>query len=73
VRSPAKPGGHPTAELTFVSLGPTRGDQVAVVKGLKAGDTVVSSGQLKIKNGTELAVNNSVLPLNEPNPAPQEH
>lgn len=73
VRSPAKPGGRPTAELTFVTLGPTRGDQVAVVKGLKAGDVVVSSGQLKIKNGTELAVNNSVLPLNEPNPAPQEH
>lgn len=73
VRNPTKPGGHPTAELTFVTLGPTRGDQVAVVKGLKAGDVVVSSGQLKIKNGTELAVNNSVLPLNEANPAPQEH
>jgi len=72
VRNPAKPGGHPTAELTFVTLGPTRGDQVAVVKGLKEGDVVVSTGQLKIKNGTELAVNNSVLPLNEPNPAPQE-
>ncbi|HEX5459208.1 MAG TPA: efflux RND transporter periplasmic adaptor subunit [Steroidobacteraceae bacterium] len=73
VRKPTKPGGHPTAELTFVTLGATRGDQVAVVKGLKAGDVVVSSGQLKIKNGTELAVNNSVLPLSEPNPAPQEH
>jgi membrane fusion protein (multidrug efflux system) len=73
VRNPTKPGGHPTAELTFVTLGPTRGDQVAVVKGLQPGDVVVSSGQMKIKNGTALAINNSVLPLDEPNPTPQEH
>ena len=73
VRNPTKPGGHSTAELAFVTLGPTRGDQVAVVKGINAGDVVVSSGQLKIKNGTELVVNNSVRPLDEPNPTPQEH
>ena len=73
VRSAAQPGGHPTAELTFVTLGPTRGDQVAIVKGLKAGDVVVSSGQMKIKNGTRLIVNNSVLPADNPNPTPQEH
>ena len=73
VRNPAKAGGNPTAVLTFVTLGPTRGDQVAVVKGIKEGDVVVTSGQLKIKNGTQLVVNNSVLPLSEPNPTPQEH
>lgn len=73
VRNASKPGGHATAQLIFVTLGPTRGDQVAVVKGLKQGDVVVSSGQLKIKNGSELTINNSVLPLNEPNPTPQEH
>ena len=73
VRNPAKPGAHPTAELTFVTLGPARGDQVAILKGLKAGDVVVSGGQMKIKNGTPLTVNNSVLPLNNPNPSPQEH
>ncbi|HEY2035686.1 MAG TPA: efflux RND transporter periplasmic adaptor subunit [Steroidobacteraceae bacterium] len=73
VRNPTKPGGHPMAELTFVTLGPTRGDQVAVVKGIKEGDVVVTSGQLKIKNGTQLVVNNSVVPLSEPNPTPQEH
>jgi len=73
VSNPAKAGGHPTAKLVFVTLGPTRGDQVAVVKGLKAGDIVVSSGQMKIKNGSELVVNNSVLPLDEANPTPQEH
>lgn len=73
VRRPATPGAHPTAQQIFVSLGSTRGDQVAVVQGLKAGDVVVSSGQMKIKNGTQLIVNNTVLPLNEPNPTPQEH
>lgn len=73
VRNPATPGGHPTAEQIFVTLGPARGDQVAVIKGLEAGDVVVSSGQMKIKDGTQLIVNNSVLPLNNPNPSPQEH
>lgn len=73
VRKPKKPGGNPTAELTFVVLGPARGDQVAVIKGLQAGDVVVTGGQMKIKNGTELAINNSVLPRNSPNPTPQEH
>ncbi len=73
VRNPATPGGHPTAQLEFVTLGPTRGDQVAVVKGLAAGDVVVSSGQMKIKNGTALTVNNSLQPLDNPNPSPQEH
>jgi len=73
VRKPAKAGAHATAQLVFVTLGPTRGDQVAIVKGLRAGDAVVSSGQMKIKNGSSLIVNNSVLPLNEPNPTPQEH
>jgi membrane fusion protein, multidrug efflux system len=73
VRSPAVPGGHPTAQQIFVTLGPARGDQAAIIKGLKAGDVVVSSGQMKIKNGTQLVVNNSVLPLDESNPTPQEH
>jgi membrane fusion protein, multidrug efflux system len=73
VRNPKKAGGNPTAESIFVVLGPARGDQVAVLKGLNAGDVVVTGGQMKIKNGTELAINNSVLPRNNPNPTPQEH
>ncbi len=73
VRSPKEPAGHPTAQLTFVTLGPSRGDQVAIVKGLEAGDVVVTGGQMKIKNGTQLAINNSVLPSDDPDPTPQEH
>jgi membrane fusion protein (multidrug efflux system) len=60
------------AQQVFVTLGPTRGDQVAVLKGIKDGDTVVTSGQLKLINGTPLNVDNQVLPRNDPNPAPQE-
>lgn len=61
-----------TVEQVFVTLGPTRGDQVAVLKGLKAGDIIVTSGQLKLRNGSIVTINNSVQPLNSPNPSPQE-
>ncbi len=61
-----------TVEQVFVTLGPTRGDQVAVLQGLKAGDIIVTSGQLKLKNGSAVTINNSVQPLNNPNPSPQE-
>ncbi|MEN6540298.1 MAG: efflux RND transporter periplasmic adaptor subunit, partial [Mizugakiibacter sp.] len=62
-----------TAQQTFVTTGPKRGDQVAILKGLNAGDLVVTSGQLKLKNGTPLAIDNRVQPANSPNPTPQEH
>jgi membrane fusion protein (multidrug efflux system) len=60
------------AQQVFVTTGPTRGDQVAILKGVDEGATVVTSGQLKLKNGTPLIVNNKVLPANSPNPKPQE-
>ncbi len=60
------------AQQSFVTVGATRGDQVAVVSGIKQGDVVVTSGQLKLKNGTPLEVNNSVVPKDDPHPTPQE-
>ncbi|WP_096672381.1 efflux RND transporter periplasmic adaptor subunit [Polynucleobacter meluiroseus] len=60
------------AQQVFVTTGLTRGDQVAILKGVEAGTTVVTSGQLKLKNGTPLIVNNKVLPANSPDPKPQE-
>ena len=60
------------AQQAFVTLGPTRGDQVAVVKGVKEGDLVVTSGQMKLVNGAPLIVDNSILPANDPSPSPQE-
>lgn len=60
------------AQEVFVTTGPTRGDQVAVLTGIKEGQTVVTSGQLKLKNGTPAVINNTVQPSNSPNPTPQE-
>lgn len=57
-----------TAKQVFVMTGATRGDQVAVVKGIKEGDTVVTSGQLKLRNGSLVTVNNTVQPNNNPAP-----
>jgi membrane fusion protein, multidrug efflux system len=60
------------AQQVFVTVNGTRGDQAAVVSGIKQGDQVVTSGQLKLKNGTPLEIDNSVQPRNDPNPTPQE-
>jgi len=60
------------AQQVFVTTGATRGDQVAILKGVEEGATVVTSGQLKIKNGTPLIINNKVQPENLPDPKPQE-
>ena len=61
------------AQQVFVTTGPTRGDQVAILTGLKEGQTVVTSGQLKLKNGSPAVIDNKVQPANSPNPTPQEH
>jgi membrane fusion protein (multidrug efflux system) len=65
--------GKATAQQTFVTTGPTRGDQVAILTGIKEGDEVVTSGQLKLKNGTPLDISTAAEPRNDANPAPQEH
>lgn len=60
------------AQQVFVTTGPKRGDQVAILKGIEQGTTVVTSGTVKLKNGTPLVIDNSVQPANSPNPTPQE-
>ena len=54
----------------FVTLGATRGDQVAVLKGVDAGQVVVTAGQMKLRNGVPVAINNTVQPTNDPQPRP---
>jgi membrane fusion protein (multidrug efflux system) len=56
----------------FVTTGGTRGDQVAILKGIKEGDIVVTAGQLKLKNGSTVVINNKILPSNEKNPQPKD-
>lgn len=61
------------AEQRFVTLGPSRGDQIAVLSGINVGDIVVIAGQVKLQNGSSLTINNAVLPKNDPNPKPKEY
>jgi membrane fusion protein (multidrug efflux system) len=68
----SKDGRSLEAQQVFVTVGSTRGDQAAVTTGLKEGDVIVTSGQLKLKNGSVLKVDNTVQPKNEPHPTPQE-
>ncbi|KAF3998349.1 efflux RND transporter periplasmic adaptor subunit [Glaciimonas immobilis] len=65
--------GDLVVQQVFVTTGETRGDQVAILTGLKEGQRVVTSGQLKLKNNTVIVINNKVEPLDNPNPTPQEH
>ena len=55
----------------FVKLGPARGDQIAIVSGVKAGDEVVTSGVFKLRNGAAVHINNTVRPGNNPAPKPE--
>jgi membrane fusion protein (multidrug efflux system) len=65
--------GKDTAQQTFVTTGATRGDQVAILTGIKEGDDIVTSGQLKLKSGTPLDISTAAQPADAPNPTPQEH
>ncbi len=56
------------ARQIFVTTGETRGDQVAVLSGVKDGDTIVTAGQMKLHNGTPVKIDNTVQPANDPNP-----
>lgn len=68
------PGGQPLLAVrqTFVTTGATRGDQIAILKGIKEGDIVVTSGQLKLKNGSRISIDNEVTPSNEAAPTPKD-
>lgn len=59
-----------SARQTFVTTGATRGDQIAVLSGVKEGDVVVTAGQIKLRNGTPVNVDNAVQPANNPDPKP---
>jgi membrane fusion protein (multidrug efflux system) len=54
----------------FVRLGPTRGDFVTVVDGLKAGETIVTSGVFKLRAGMPVAIDNTLAPKPQLAPKP---
>ena len=56
----------------FVKIEGSRGDQVAIVSGVNAGDEIVTSGVFKLRNGAAVQVNNKVQPGNNPAPKPED-
>ena len=56
----------------FVKLGSARGDQIAVITGVKPGEEVVTSGVFKLRNGAAVFVNNKVKPSNSAAPKPED-
>ncbi|MGV8995861.1 MAG: efflux RND transporter periplasmic adaptor subunit [Parvibaculaceae bacterium] len=60
------------AKQKFVKTGTRRGDQVAITDGLAEGDTVVTSGQLKLKNDTPVVINNDKPLPNDAAPVMQD-
>ncbi len=64
--------GHPklAARQVFVKTGATRGDQVAILDGIKNGDMVVVAGQIKLRNGASVVVDNKNLPKFDAHPTP---
>ncbi|MDF1678640.1 MAG: efflux RND transporter periplasmic adaptor subunit [Legionellaceae bacterium] len=50
----------------FVTTGDEEGNQIVIKKGVKAGQKVVSAGEVKLQNGTHVVINNDV-PLNTDN------
>lgn len=56
----------------FVKLGGTRGDQVAVLTGVKPGEEIVTSGVFKLRPGAAVQVNNAIRPANEAKPKTED-
>jgi len=57
-----------TAKSVFVTLGERRGDQVAVLSGLQAGQRVVTAGQMRLRNGSAVVIDDMVIPGTSPDP-----
>jgi membrane fusion protein (multidrug efflux system) len=66
------PQGKPQlmARQIFVTAGPKRGDQVAILSGVEQGQTVVTAGQMKLRNGSALIIDNTIRPTADANPIP---
>ncbi len=67
--------GSPAGKIVrqqFVRLGEKRGDFIAVLSGLNADDTVVSTGAFKLRNGQGVVVDNKLAPEFKLAPEPSE-
>jgi membrane fusion protein, multidrug efflux system len=60
------------AQPRFIRLGERRGDMVAIVSGLKEGESVVSNGAFKLRKGARVVLNNDLAPPVELDPKPTD-
>ena len=49
-----------------------RGDQIAILSGVKRGEEVVTSGVFKLRNGAAISIDNKVQPSNKRSPQPED-
>jgi membrane fusion protein (multidrug efflux system) len=59
-----------TLRQQFVRVGEARGDLISITQGLKAGETVVSTGVFKLRNGMPVVISNDLAPKPQLNPTP---
>ena len=65
--------GGKTLRQQFVRLGEKRGDFVAVTNGLKEGESIVSTGVFKLRNGQAVVVDNRLAPSFKKAPTPENN
>jgi membrane fusion protein, multidrug efflux system len=58
------------ARQVFVTAGLKRGDQVAILSGVEEGQTVVTAGQIKLRNGSPVMIDNTIRPTADADPIP---
>jgi membrane fusion protein (multidrug efflux system) len=61
-----------TIRQQFVRIGESRGDFVSITQGLRAGETIVSTGVFKLRSGMAVTINNSLAPKPQLNPTPAD-
>lgn len=62
-----------TLRQQFVRLGEKRGDFVEVTEGLSEGQTIVSTGVFKLRNGQSVVVDNKLAPDFQQSPKPENN
>jgi membrane fusion protein (multidrug efflux system) len=70
VQEPEGEDAKPTVTQRYITTGDRRGDQVAITEGVSAGEQVVTSGQMKLREGRRIRIDNAVQPANDPDPQP---
>jgi membrane fusion protein, multidrug efflux system len=61
-----------TVRQQVVKIGETKGDRVAILSGVKAGEEVATSGVFKLRPGIPVQVNNDIRPPSSESPAPED-